>query len=301
MYLSIRTFLKPLSFLPAIAIMYMIFTFSSQEGDISSQYSYKASVTIVKTADYIFDLELDSWQIDNYAVRIHGVTRKLAHMGEYFLLAIAVSFPLYVYGLHGILLVLVAGLICIGYAAGDEYHQSLVAGRSAQYKDVGIDSVGVLIGIVLVRIIGWTGRHTIFRPRKRKDRYSRKELRRMRREQEQMEDEMREREAFEELERRRALKEERRLAQQRQKAARHDDRCDDRYDDCYDDRRGERYDDRIRGYDPRYADPYDEEYDRHYRDPQDEYYLDDFVDEDTSDELSSDMPFSHLLNHRNRE
>ena len=35
-------------------------------------------------------------------------------------------------------------------------------------KDVCIDSFGVFWGIILVRIIGWTGRKTIFRPRKKK-------------------------------------------------------------------------------------------------------------------------------------
>ena len=107
--------------------------------------------------------------MDSWAQRIHGVTRKLAHMTEYFALAIAVSFPLYVYGVHGILLMLLAGMICVGFAAGDEYHQSFISGRSPSVRDVGIDSFGVFWGIILVRIIGWTGRKTIFRPRKKKD------------------------------------------------------------------------------------------------------------------------------------
>ena len=106
--------------------------------------------------------------MDSWAQRIHGVTRKLAHMTEYFALAIAVSFPLYVYGVHGILLMLLAGMICVGFAAGDEYHQSFISGRSPSVRDVGIDSFGIFWGIILVRIIGWTGRKTIFRPRKKK-------------------------------------------------------------------------------------------------------------------------------------
>ena len=164
--LSIRTFLKPLSFLPAILLMYMIFSFSAQEGEISSTVSYKVSHIIVETADHVFDMGMDDYQISYFATKINSVTRKLAHMTEYFLLAIAVSFPLYVYGLHGILLMILAGGFCIAFACGDEYHQSYVAGRAASMKDVGIDSVGVFIGIILVRIIGWTGRKTIFRPRK---------------------------------------------------------------------------------------------------------------------------------------
>ena len=162
--MRVSTLLKPLSFLPAIILMYVIFTFSAQDGELSSSVSYKASYMIVKSADYIFDTHLEEYQMADYAYRINGITRKLAHMTEYFLLAIAVSFPLYVYGLRGILLVLIAGAVCVGFACGDEYHQSFVAGRAASKKDVAIDSFGVLMGIFLVRIIGWTGRHAFFRP-----------------------------------------------------------------------------------------------------------------------------------------
>ena len=162
--MRIRTFLKPLSFVPALLLMYMIYSFSAQEGDLSSSVSYKASCVLVEAADNLFDIGLDDYQVSYYATRINGVTRKLAHMTEYFLLAIAVSFPLYVYGLHGILLMILAGGLCIAFACGDEYHQSFVAGRSPSLKDVGIDSIGVFIGIIVVRIIGWTGRMTLFRP-----------------------------------------------------------------------------------------------------------------------------------------
>lgn len=167
--MRIRTFLKPLSFLPAIFLMYMIFTFSSMEADLSTSVSYKASVVLVKAADSLFDMGLDDYQISYFSTKINGVTRKLAHMTEFFALAIAVSFPLYVYGLRGILLMILAGGFCIAFACGDEYHQSFVAGRSPSSKDVLIDSIGVFIGIIFVRIVGWTGRMTLFRPIREKE------------------------------------------------------------------------------------------------------------------------------------
>lgn len=163
-----RKFLKPFSFLPALLLMYMIYSFSAQEAQVSSEISYKVSYKIVQTADYVLDAGLEEWEMQSLATRFNGITRKLAHMTEYFALAIAVSFPLYVYGMHGILLMLTAGLICVGFACGDEYHQSFVAGRGPSVRDVFIDSFGVFWGIVLVRIIGWTGRKTIFRPLKKK-------------------------------------------------------------------------------------------------------------------------------------
>ena len=110
----LRTILKPLSFVPALIMMYIIFSFSAQDGDMSGQLSYQASVKIIETADYVFNANLSYDQIDEWANKIDFITRKLAHMTEYFALAIAVSFPLYVYGLHGILLMFLAGLICVG-------------------------------------------------------------------------------------------------------------------------------------------------------------------------------------------
>ena len=118
----LRTILKPLSFVPALIMMYIIFSFSAQDGDMSGQLSYQASVKIIETADYVFNANLSYDQIDEWANKIDFITRKLAHMTEYFALAIAVSFPLYVYGLHGILLMFLAGLICVGFACGDEFH-----------------------------------------------------------------------------------------------------------------------------------------------------------------------------------
>lgn len=164
----VRTLLKPFSFLPALILMYAIYNFSAQPAEVSSQLSFQVSCKIVEAADYVLDANLEQWEIEDWATRIHFITRKLAHMTEYFALAVAVSFPLYVYGVHGIWLMLLAGFICVGFACGDEYHQSFVDGRSPSPKDVAIDSFGVFWGIILVRIIGWTGRKTIFRPRKKK-------------------------------------------------------------------------------------------------------------------------------------
>ena len=164
----IRTLLKPFSFVPALLLMYMIYSFSAQPGEVSSQLSYKVSYKIVETVDQTLNADMADWEIDTWVYRIHGLVRKLAHMTEYFALAVAVSFPLYVYGVHGIWLMLLAGIICVGFACGDEYHQSFVEGRGPSVRDVAIDSFGVFWGIILVRIVGWTGRKTIFRPRKKK-------------------------------------------------------------------------------------------------------------------------------------
>lgn len=161
---TLRYLLKPLSFLPAIFVMYVIFSFSAQDGAASAGLSHKVSVWLVETADKILDKNLSTVQILAYADQIHYYVRKLGHVSEYFVLAVSVAFPLYVYRIRGIWLMLLAGAFCVGFAGLDEYHQSFVAGRGPSVRDVGIDSIGIFFGIIFVRITGFIGRKTIFAP-----------------------------------------------------------------------------------------------------------------------------------------
>ena len=160
----LRYLLKPLSFVPAILVMYPIFSFSSQDGVSSARLSLAVSRKVVTVADEVLEKDWDAQQIAHYTERIHYYVRKTAHVTEYFVLAVTVAFPLYVYGVRGLWLVFSAGIFCVSFAGLDEYHQSFVAGRGPSVRDVAIDSIGVLPGIILVRIVGFIGRKTIFRP-----------------------------------------------------------------------------------------------------------------------------------------
>ncbi len=158
------TLLKPLSFLPAILMMYVIYSFSAQTGEVSGQLSYKISYKIVETKNQFLNENKSSAELAVSADTIHFYVRKAGHMTEYFLLAVAISFPLYVYGVRGIWLVILAGIICVGFAGLDEYHQSFVADRGPSLRDVGIDSIGALIGILMVQAFCWS---TLHNPQKR--------------------------------------------------------------------------------------------------------------------------------------
>lgn len=158
----LRFILKPISFLPAIAVMYMIYSFSAQDSVQSSELSSGVTLQIVQSIDYSFDLHLTPEQTRRAVAKAEHYIRKIAHFSEYCLLAITVALPLYVYGLRGFLLVLTAGIFCTGYACLDEFHQLFVSGRSGSKKDVIIDSCGAILGIYLTRIVGFIGRKTIF-------------------------------------------------------------------------------------------------------------------------------------------
>ena len=118
----LRTILKPLSFVPALIMMYIIFSFSAQDGDMSGQLSYQASVKIIETADYVFNANLSYDQIDEWANKsiYHPQTStydrifRSCHRSILSIICIwTARHPSDVSG----------GLICVGFACGDEFHQ----------------------------------------------------------------------------------------------------------------------------------------------------------------------------------
>ena len=72
------------------------------------------------------------------------VLRKLAHTFEYAVLGFLLARALESQGL--------AFSVGAGYAVTDELHQSLVPGREAALLDVGVDSLGVAIGLAAHRV-----------------------------------------------------------------------------------------------------------------------------------------------------
>lgn len=154
-----KLYLKPFTFLPAILIIYLIFGFSSQNGYQSSELSYKISHEVVETASDVLQKNYTPEQIEYYTNKIHTPVRKVAHMTEYFLLALSVIIPLRLYKLRRFWLTLVTFLLCFAVACSDEYHQSFVDGRDGSQLDVIIDSIGVLLGIFSVKFMSFIGRH----------------------------------------------------------------------------------------------------------------------------------------------
>lgn len=76
--------------------------------------------------------------------------RKLAHITEY---AILMILTLRVFTLQwpDKQAIIYSLLFCIFYAATDEYHQTYIMGRIGTPVDVGIDTIGMLLGLLLWR------------------------------------------------------------------------------------------------------------------------------------------------------
>ena len=63
--------LKPLSFIPAILMMYLIFSFSAQDGNVSGNLSYQVSEIIVETANEAFN-RAEKELADQFGLRTPG-------------------------------------------------------------------------------------------------------------------------------------------------------------------------------------------------------------------------------------
>ncbi|MGN0307352.1 MAG: VanZ family protein, partial [Lachnospiraceae bacterium] len=161
---TLRYLLKPLSFLPALMMMYVIYSLSAQTGEVSGTLSYETSKTLVLAYNRILGRGYSNDMLNLLIVQIHPLIRKLAHVGVYFGLALTISFPLYVYRIRGFFLLITGGVFCVLFAFFDEYHQSFVAGRGPSLRDVGIDSIGILIGLIAAELICFIGRKTLFKP-----------------------------------------------------------------------------------------------------------------------------------------
>jgi VanZ family protein len=70
---------------------------------------------------------------------------------------ISISIVIFVYMLSNNIIVSIgiSSLTSIGYACLDEYIQTFIEGRSGNIKDVLIDCIGVIIGILIIEGLIW--------------------------------------------------------------------------------------------------------------------------------------------------
>lgn len=149
--LDFRLFL----FVPALVMMCVIFSFSSDTGEESASLSLNVTTEIVNTVDtVIYDNSLGESKVNQLISQFHFPVRKMAHMSEYALLALTIFLPLFAYKIRfSIAHYISPVLICFIYACTDEFHQLRISERSGQFTDVLIDTSGSIIMIFLMFII----------------------------------------------------------------------------------------------------------------------------------------------------
>lgn len=118
--------------------MLLIFLMSSYNATESSEQS---GVIVKFIANFLNINNLESLSL---------IIRKLAHYTEYLILGLLVINLLKDYH-HKYLVISI--IICILYATSDEIHQLFVPGRSCQFIDIIIDTLGSITGIYLYKLL----------------------------------------------------------------------------------------------------------------------------------------------------
>lgn len=135
----------------AVICMIMIFRFSSEDSERSSETSGKITKTAVHIAVNNYD-KLPKEKQMSILDKATFVIRKSAHFSLYALLGFMVSMAA---GRRKPFSLVSAGVIvfCFLYALSDEIHQYFVPGRSCEFRDMMIDTSGALTGMLVSLLI----------------------------------------------------------------------------------------------------------------------------------------------------
>ena len=138
---------KIITIILIIAWMTLVFYFSNQISDDSS----KLSGGITRAILNFFNI-LEGKTLEQQSA-IETIIRKLAHYSIYTIGGILILSHVNLYKISANKKVIVSQLIGTLYAATDEIHQLFVPGRSGEIRDLCLDSLGVITGIIIILII----------------------------------------------------------------------------------------------------------------------------------------------------
>ena len=137
-------------FIITIVWMTVIFCFSAQPADVSTDTSLHVGIAIGHMIVPGFSEMPKEEQID-YAKKIEFPVRKMAHATESAILGCLLTNLCQSLSMKKAYMW--SWLMGSAYAATDEFHQLFVPGRSGQITDVMLDSVGCLTGCLLIYLI----------------------------------------------------------------------------------------------------------------------------------------------------
>ena len=128
-----------------IVLCCKIFALSSQDGGVSAGTSRQFTEILLKT----FGLECNDRTIEI----INPVIRKVAHFSVYMLLGFLTMCTCETFKWQKVYKFDFSTMFAFVFACSDELHQRLVPGRSGEFADVCLDTVGAMLGVLIVLAI----------------------------------------------------------------------------------------------------------------------------------------------------
>ena len=141
---------KTTSIILLLLWMTVIFMFSSSGSVKSNNTSGQVISSAISVKDKVTNNETKPETKKKIVKKLNYSVRKSAHVFEYFVLGVL---ALNIFDAFNIKRkVLFAIILCVLYAASDEFHQ-LFTGRTASVTDVLLDSEASIVGIYLLNLI----------------------------------------------------------------------------------------------------------------------------------------------------
>lgn len=129
-------------------MMAIIFLYSAKPAVVSDGTSTPIAKAVLSVYEFFFGT-IDETVRPDWLNNANFIVRKTAHVTEYMVLTLCMSWPLWIRKLRGKKLILLVFFCSVTYAGTDEIHQLFVEGRSGSIRDVGIDAIGCAIGTIL--------------------------------------------------------------------------------------------------------------------------------------------------------
>ncbi len=142
-----------ISWIPAFVVMLIIFFFSAKPSDASEESSMAVAKAFVSVYEDATNTQIEQSVRLELLQSIDHFVRKTAHFCEYALLACTYSLHLYAIKRKKKWMISLPILLSFLYAGTDEFHQLFVPGRSGQFSDVVLDTVGGASGTLFFYII----------------------------------------------------------------------------------------------------------------------------------------------------
>lgn len=135
-----------------LALMAYIFSLSAETAEVSSKTSAGLIETVVETFVPTYNDMTEVGKME-YISSLQDIVRTLAHFCIFGALGVCSAGFVATFEGNFCLKLLVTQIFCSLYAVSDEFHQRFSEGRSFQYFDIGIDSLGAFCGITVTLLI----------------------------------------------------------------------------------------------------------------------------------------------------
>ncbi len=146
-----KNYKRVIYLLLVIVWMTTVFTFSNQKGEESQKTSSSITKLIVQIITYNKNLTESEQKI--LIEKTDFIIRKCAHFSLYALGGVLIYNYINTYYVKQNKKICISIILGIIFAITDEFHQFFISGRSAQILDVCIDSLGIVVGVILIKLL----------------------------------------------------------------------------------------------------------------------------------------------------